>query len=222
MSATTAQLVVIGAKAADVVSRAFGGEALAIASLPPLAHVNVGDTLIARTDDVALPAFEVFVPSAARDASVASLESAGAAAIDEALVDALRIDAARPAFGVDMTEETIPLEAGLLERAISTTKGCYVGQEVIVRVLHRGGGRVARRLVQLEFGPDASGAPAEGTALFADGHETGRVTSAAFSPRTGRVVALGYVHRDVAAIGNAVVAHTNDGERAATIARLAG
>ena len=63
------------------------------------------------------------------------------------LVESLRIDAGRPRFGVDMTDDTIPLEAGLLERAISTTKGCYVGQEIIIRILHRGGGRVAKRLV---------------------------------------------------------------------------
>ena len=58
------------------------------------------------------------------------------------------MDAGRPLFGVDMDTETIPLEAGLLDRAISTTKGCYVGQEMIIRVLHRGGGRVAQRLVK--------------------------------------------------------------------------
>ena len=55
-----------------------------------------------------------------------------------------------PKFCVDMTEDTIPLEAGIEDRAISFTKGCYVGQEVIVRVTHRGGGRVAKRLVQWE------------------------------------------------------------------------
>ena len=48
-----------------------------------------------------------------------------------------------------MDEETIPLEAGIESRAISLTKGCYVGQEVIIRVLHRGHGRVARKLVGL-------------------------------------------------------------------------
>ena len=69
----------------------------------------------------------------------------------EELSTSLRVDAGRPLFGVDMDTDTIPLEAGLLERAISTTKGCYVGQEVIIRVLHRGGGRVARRLVKIAF-----------------------------------------------------------------------
>ena len=52
-----------------------------------------------------------------------------------------------------MTSDTIPLEAGIEDRAISLTKGCYVGQEIIIRVLHRGQGRVARRLVGLTLDP---------------------------------------------------------------------
>ena len=55
-----------------------------------------------------------------------------------------------------MTTDTIPLEAGIEDRAISLTKGCYVGQEIIIRVLHRGQGRVARRLVGLTLDPTAS------------------------------------------------------------------
>ena len=57
---------------------------------------------------------------------------------------------------VDMDEDTIPLEAGIEDRAISLTKGCYVGQEIIIRVLHRGHGRVARRLVGLTLDGDAA------------------------------------------------------------------
>ena len=65
----------------------------------------------------------------------------------------MRIEGGRPRFGIDMDEDTIPLEAGIEDRAISLTKGCYVGQEIIIRVLHRGHGRVARRLVGLTFDP---------------------------------------------------------------------
>ena len=59
-----------------------------------------------------------------------------------------------------MNEDTIPLEAGIEDRAISFTKGCYVGQEVIVRVTHRGGGRVAKRLVRWKAGAFAPNVPA--------------------------------------------------------------
>ena len=65
---------------------------------------------------------------------------------------------AGPAFGADMDAETIPLEAGIEDRAISFTKGCYPGQEVIIRVLHRGQGRVARRIVGSAGGRESGAA----------------------------------------------------------------
>ena len=74
--------------------------------------------------------------------------------------EAVRIESGRPRFGVDMDTDTIPLEAGLEERAISRSKGCYVGQEVIVRVQDRGQGRVAKRLVGLTFDAGAPVPPA--------------------------------------------------------------
>jgi len=121
--------------------------------------------------------------------------------------DVVRIEAGVPKFLVDMTGDTIPLEAGIAERAISFTKGCYVGQELIVRVTQRGGGRVAKQLVGLTLdearsaGPSLDGArdrpaPASGAPIHAGDRAVGHVTSAAFSPRLGRVIALGYVHRD--------------------------
>src|SRR5665213_4362641 len=93
-----------------------------------------------------------------------------------------------------MDEETIPLEAGIESRAISLTKGCYVGQEVIIRVLHRGHGRVARKLVGLIL--DGGDVPPAETAIVAQDREVGRVTSSTLSPALGKPIALGYVHRD--------------------------
>ena len=83
---------------------------------------------------------------------VAALAGQGVSRLSSDAVDALRIESGTPLFGVDMTTDTIPLEAGIESRAISMTKGCYVGQEVIVRILHRGHGRVVRRLVGLIIG----------------------------------------------------------------------
>jgi folate-binding protein YgfZ len=99
-----------------------------------------------------------------------------------------------------MDEDTIPLEAGIEGRAISMTKGCYVGQEVIIRVLHRGHGRVARRLVGLRV---RDGAPSPGARIRGNGRDIGVVTSAVTSPRFGPI-ALGYVHRDFVEPGTAV------------------
>ncbi|MFI5179027.1 MAG: YgfZ/GcvT domain-containing protein [Vicinamibacterales bacterium] len=222
VSAAIAEISVVGGGSAASLERALGVEAARLASLETLGHTTVGDVLIARTDDTPFTAFDLFFPLAARDALIARLSAGGVAAVAAELAEALRIEAGRPLFGVDMTEETIPLEAGLLDRAISTTKGCYVGQEVIIRVLHRGAGRVARRLVRLTFEPDTTNPPTAGTALIVADRETGRMTSAAISPASGRVIALGYVHRDAAVVGARVLARAEAGDRAAVISGLAG
>jgi folate-binding protein YgfZ len=135
-------------------------------------------------------------------------------------VEALRIEAGTPRFGADMTHETIPLEAGIEGRAISMTKGCYVGQEVIVRILHRGHGRVARRLVGLVF--EGAEAPPPGTELTADGRPAGLVTSVAFSPALRRPVALAYVHRDFAQPGTRVGAGPSASATVASLPLAAG
>jgi folate-binding protein YgfZ len=122
------------------------------------------------------------------------LVGAGATVGDGESAEALRVEAGRPAFGIDMDSETIPLEAGIEGRAISFTKGCYPGQEVVIRVLHRGHGRVARRIAGLVVAGDV--VPARGDNLRAGEREAGRVTSAVWSPRIGKPVALAMVHRD--------------------------
>jgi folate-binding protein YgfZ len=161
---------------------------------------------------------DLIAPAGAREDLMKRLSEAGAIGMPQPIAEALRIEAGRPAFGVDMTGETIPLEAGLLERAISMDKGCYVGQEVIVRVLHRGGGRVARRLVRLVFDRSAAPPPRQGAALFTEAGEVGHVTSAAWSPRLECVVALGYVHRDAAEVGRRV----STADARAEVSALAG
>jgi folate-binding protein YgfZ len=225
VTADMAQVTAIGAEAAAVLAGAFGdgaADAERIGALPVRGHVEMAGVLIARTDEVELPAFDVFIRAGAYEAATRRLGELGAVQGSPALVDALRIEAGRPVFGLDMTEETIPLEAGILERAISTTKGCYVGQEVIIRVLHRGGGRVAKRLVTLRFDDALENPPAAGTVLLVDGREAGRVTSVAISPPTGRVIALGYLHRDHAETGVRVTLAPEAGSHFAEVAGLAG
>jgi folate-binding protein YgfZ len=123
------------------------------------------------------------------------------AEIDLETFEVIRIERGVPQFLTDMDETTIPLEAGIEDRAISFTKGCYVGQEIIVRVTHRGGGRVAKRLVRWHAVGDAAVVPPRDAKLFAGEREAGRVTSAAFSPGLDRVVGMGYLQRDYAEPG---------------------
>ncbi len=117
-------------------------------------------------------------------------------------LDVLRIETGIPKFLVDMDQDTIPLEAGIEDRAISFNKGCYVGQEIIVRVTQRGGGRVAKRLVGLLV--DGVDVPPAGAPIVTAQREIGRVTSATRSPALARTVALGYVHRDFVQPGTRV------------------
>lgn len=161
--------------------------------------------IVARSDDYGISGFEVFVENRAFSRFTHALQNAGAVQLDERTCDVVRIEAGRPAFGYELNEEIIPLEAGIEDRAISHTKGCYVGQEIIIRVLHRGHGRVARRLVG--FLLDASvarGDVAPGDRVYAGGREVGFITSVAQSPALGRSIALGYVHRDFVEPGTGV------------------
>ncbi|MBI4263213.1 MAG: folate-binding protein YgfZ [Acidobacteria bacterium] len=167
----------------------------------------------ARVDQLGVPGFCVYVEPAREEALRRALEQAGAAVVEPAAMEAARIEAGYPIFGIDMTDDTIPLEAGIEDRAISFTKGCYVGQEVIVRVLHRGHGRVVRKLVTLRL---EGGVPERGAKIQAAGREIGTVTSAAASLRAGSI-ALGYVHRDFTAPGTQVEIQSPAGRIAAVV-----
>ena len=131
--------------------------------------------------------------------------------------EVVRIERGTPRFLADMDTETIPLEAGIEDRAISFTKGCYVGQEVIVRVTHRGGGRVAKKLVRWKADPSAAVVPLAGARIFSEARDIGRVTSAAFSQGREAVVGLGYVHRDFVDPGTEVTVVWNDSRSKVTI-----
>ena len=130
--------------------------------------------------------------------------------VDLDTFEVIRIERGVPKFVEDMNEDTIPLEAGIEDRAISFTKGCYVGQEIIVRVRQRGGGRVAKRLVRWHADDSASIVPLHDAVISASGKSIGRVTSAAFSPAKGKVVGLGYVHRDFVTSGTEITVVWND------------
>jgi folate-binding protein YgfZ len=175
---------------------------------------------VARIDQLGVPGYCVYLEPARESRLLAALQAAGAQAVSREAIEAARIEAGYPVFGIDMTETTIPLEAGIESRAISLTKGCYVGQEIIIRVLHRGGGRVAKKLVGLKI--DGLVESAVGTRrdvplrLFSGDREIGEVTSVAQSPRLG-TVALGYVHRDFAAPGTAIQVAAGGERQSATV-----
>ena len=230
VSSSFATLILVGARAAEIIAIALGADVTAVRGLASWSQIDAGASFagafIARTDTGAIDSYYIVAPAALEDAVRAAFKRAGAEPGSDELLDALRIDAARPRFGVDMTTETIPLEAGLLDRAISQTKGCYVGQEVIIRVLHRGGGRVAKRLVQITA-TESAAVPPKGATLLVGGTEVGSVTSSSRSPEAGRARALGYVKREHAEIGSAITVRWPDSAGAlqsisSTITRVGG
>jgi folate-binding protein YgfZ len=154
--------------------------------------------VVGRVSQLGVPGFVVYVEPAGKGDLERALVDGGAVIAEPSDIEAARIEAGYPVFGVDMAHDTIPLEAGIEERAISFTKGCYVGQEVIIRVLHRGHGRVARKLVAIRL--EGEGPISRGAKIHAGDRDVGAVTSAAISPALGSI-ALGYVHRDFTEAG---------------------
>ena len=145
------------------------------------------------TDDYGLAAAEIVdgrVPDDADEVSAAELER-------------MRIEAGTPKFGAEIDERVLPAEAGLVERAVSLTKGCYPGQEPIARLHYRGHANRGLRVLSV----DSEDVPERDAELTYGGKAVGRVTSASRS--NGRVVALAYVRAEVPAdaeltLGNAV------------------
>lgn len=119
----------------------------------------------------------------------------GGTDVDEGAIEAARIAAGLPRMGRELTEKTIPQEAGIVEQTVSFDKGCYTGQELVARLDSRGS-NVARRLRGIVFSGTGE-ALAPGAELLSDGKPAGSLTSVAISPASGAPVALAYVRRGV-------------------------
>lgn len=216
---TFGEVAIVGPGAAGVVASVVAGSSAdTLTAMRDHDNVRItsdeGPVIVARVTDTGEPGFELYAERARMASIVQALEGAGVPRLGEADADAIRIESGIPRFHRDMDETIIPLEAGIESRAISLTKGCYVGQEVIIRVLHRGHGRVAKRLVGLRL--DGSDVPAGGAVVRSGDREIGHVTSATRSPSLQTVIALGYVHRDFVEPGTAVTI----GEAAAEVVAL--
>ena len=207
VTSTFAQMAVVGPDAAAALARVIEGATDAVLN-GLREHGNMRarfagqPVIVTRVTDTGEPGFDVYVETADAAALTSALTEAGVAALDRDTAEAIRIEAGVPRFGLDMDEDTIPLEAGIETRAISFSKGCYVGQEVIIRVLHRGHGRVARKLMGLRI--ESGAVPSAGTPVRAGTREIGHVTSSAQSPAAKQPVALAYLHRDFLTPGTTV------------------
>ena len=180
-------------------------EALASMKAPipeaPYSHLDWNGWIVARVSSTGAPGFRIFGPTEA---------FATVVPVDEESARIVRLEHAKPRYGEDIFDTTLPQETQQ-SHALHFSKGCYIGQEIVERIRSRG--HINRMLVGLRI--DATEAPAAGTKLSGvDSADAGEITSAAFSPALGKVVALGYVRAQYGAPGTELKA---DGASAVTV-----
>lgn len=201
LTESTALFSVQGPKAAEVVRSTFG-EAAAVThreqvSSPPL---NDRSATVIRATHTAEDGFDLFIERDCAATLHHRLTVAGATAVSDRTFETLRIEAGVPLYGIDMDETNVVTETNL-DDAVSFTKGCYLGQEIIIRIQHRG--HVAKKLTGIIL-EGAVSAPRRAQIVSPDDKEIGRVTSSTFSPRRECAIALGYVKYDYLKSGTRV------------------
>jgi folate-binding protein YgfZ len=219
VTAETACLGVYGTRASEVVAAATGLPLDELDTLGPYEHRTLpecgGLCFVARSPDIGVTGFDLFLTTADAVRVTAALQAAGAIAGDAATWTVARIEAGHPEWGRDMDDGTIPQEANFDDlRAISYTKGCYTGQETIARVHFRG--HVNRLLRGLRF--DASSGVPAGARLAQGDKDVGDVRSVGVSPRLGGV-GLAMVRREVTP-GEAIQARWDGGESPVQVVAL--
>jgi tRNA-modifying protein YgfZ len=190
----SALLSLTGPDAHAVAARALPAAA---AILPATEHAHVGATVAGRPVRVIATdagGLDVLCASADRETVYEALVEAGARPVGPASAEIVRVERGRPRFGVDLDESTIPQEAGLNERAVSFTKGCYVGQETVARLHYRG--KPNRHLRGLRI-TDPTRPAAPGDELRLGERVVGQLTSAVLSPIFGSI-GLALVRREAA------------------------
>jgi tRNA-modifying protein YgfZ len=170
----------------------IGPRSAEIAGTPPLPEHACEATSIAGVDCLAAGTRDgIDLIAAASDAERLreALLGAGAVEVGPEAAEILRVEAGVPRFGAEMGTETMPAEAGIVEGAVSFTKGCYIGQETVARLHYKG--RPNRRLLGLRL----SGPAPRGAALRLGEREVGALGSACVSPTLGPI-GLAIVRRE--------------------------
>jgi len=176
---STATIAVEGPEAASVLERAG-------APVPEAHYASVewDSALVARLNATGSAGFFIFAPAGEKQALISRLEAAGAVCADAEAARVVRLEHGKPRYGEDISERFLAQEANQ-PQALHFSKGCYLGQEIVERVRSRG--QIHRVLKPLTL--EINEPPEPGTKL-----DTGaEVTSAAYSPALGKVVALAYV-----------------------------
>lgn len=196
----TRDIGVFGPESHAIVARALEENGSALDQLRPYAHVRARvrtthEVVVVRAVDLgSIPGLDLIVPAEAAEEMRARLLELGAVAAPAETFEIARIEAGVPLWGVDMSEDTLPQEANFDELgAISYSKGCYVGQEVVARIHFRG--HVNKTLRRVSF--EAGAVPASRAELVDEtGRVVGDVRSVALSPRLGGV-GIAMVRREI-------------------------
>jgi folate-binding protein YgfZ len=218
------------------VLRQAGAAGAALEELPPLRSAAVKlfdlDVVVWRDDPVGVPGYYLIIPAGgARRVWMELISRFGQSAevgrrplrpVGWAAFNATRIEGGRPLFGIDFDDSILPHETGpLLDRAVSFTKGCYPGQEIVARMHARQ--QVARKIVGLRMAPpDADALPIAGTKVYdASGNEIGGITSSTPSPvLSNAAIGLGIVKRPHFNVGTTVRIPAEGAMRSATVVDL--
>jgi folate-binding protein YgfZ len=180
---------------------------------------TLGEIYLINQPRTGTEGFDLFVPvptlEAVADKLVAAAGLVGGCACGSAALEMARVEAGIPRFGLDMDETNLPQECGIESRAVSYTKGCYIGQEVLNR-LHTLG-HVNQELRGLCLEDNLKTLPQKGDKLFHAGKDVGSVRSALASPRWKRNIALGYIRREANQVGVVLTLQTAETQSKARV-----
>jgi tRNA-modifying protein YgfZ len=209
------QMHLCGPSAKAVLQKAIGGPLSDLAEFQHMERpIDSVMCQIRRHDPLELPGFDIVCRNDSAAQVWNSLRSGGATPAGEATFEAMRVEAGTPVFGVDIDENRFVMEVARAQRAVSYSKGCYLGQEPIVMSRDRAGfvNRAFLGVKVLE-----GGTLPHGTKLVRDGNEVGLVTSSVVSPRLQTPLALAYIRRGHQDLGQRLEADTPEGKRAVEV-----
>jgi tRNA-modifying protein YgfZ len=208
-----AQMHLAGPRAKEMLERAIGMATPDLSEFMHMERTVAADAHchIRRHDSLGVPGFDVICLNARAAGVWKALSAAGARGAGSQAFEVLRVEAGTPIYGIDIDENRFVMEVPRALRAVSYTKGCFLGQEPIVMARDRAG-HVNRAFLGMKALGDKL--IAAGSKLFKDGQEVGVITSSTLSPRLGAPLALGYVRRGHQEPGTRLDAETPDGRTA--------
>ena len=182
-----------------------------------ICRVDNQRTVCVRSDTVGESGYHLYTPTNALEVLWEKLiaERPNVVPIGWDALESLRIEAGTPRYGTELTDAIIPLEADL-EHAIDFEKGCYIGQEIVARMKYRGHPNRLLRGIEI----DAENAIQQNSKIFSGDKEVGWVTSSAYSPTLGKLIALGYVRMAFTEQGSQIQIETEEGRVNGTVVEL--